>query len=140
MASGEIDFAGKEEKTFAVSVAAIRAEKAGSPSGSGTLKPSPRLEVSAERGQHLGQIVVFSDISSIKRLMRMRTDFVANVSHELKTPLTAILGYVETLISGAMDDKKNRSKFFQKIPDQAQRLQALITTVFYISKTDGGGD
>jgi len=70
--------------------------------------------------------------------MRMRTEFVANVSHELKTPLTAILGYVETLISGAMDDKKNRGQFLQKISDQAQRLHALITDVLELSKIESG--
>ncbi len=139
LASGEIDFAGKEEKTFAVSVAAIRVEKAGSPDGPGTLNSPSRLEASAERDQHLGQIVVFSDITSIKRLMRMRTDFVANVSHELKTPLTAILGYAETLTSGAMDDKKNRGQFLQKISDQAQRLHALISDVLELSKIESGG-
>jgi two-component system phosphate regulon sensor histidine kinase PhoR len=117
LASGEIELGGKEEKTFAVSVAAIR----------------------AEREQHLGQIVVFSDITSLKRLMRMRTDFVANVSHELKTPLTAIMGYVETLIEGAVDDKKNRSQFLQKISDQAHRLHALISDVLELSKIESGG-
>lgn len=117
LASGEIDLSGQDEKTFAVSVAAIRVEK----------------------GNHLGQIVVFSDITSIKRLMRMRTEFVANVSHELKTPLTAILGYVETLLEGAIDDKKNRGQFLQKISDQAQRLHALITDVLELSKIESGG-
>ncbi len=117
LASGEIDLSGGDEKTFAVSVAAIR----------------------VERGNHLGQIVVFSDITSIKRLMRMRTEFVANVSHELKTPLTAILGYVETLLEGAIDDKKNRSQFLQKISDQAQRLHALISDVLELSKIESGG-
>ncbi|HUO57981.1 MAG TPA: ATP-binding protein [bacterium] len=116
MASGEIDLSGKEEKTFAVSAASIR----------------------TEREQHLGQIVVFSDITSLKRLMRMRTEFVANVSHELKTPLTAILGYVETLLEGAIDDKKNRGQFLQKISDQAQRLHALITDVLELSKIESG--
>lgn len=116
LSSGEMEMGGKEDKTFAVSVAAIR----------------------AEREHHLGQIVVFSDITSLKRLMRMRTDFVANVSHELKTPLTAILGYVETLISGAIDDKKNRGQFLQKISDQAGRLHALITDVLELSKIESG--
>jgi two-component system, OmpR family, phosphate regulon sensor histidine kinase PhoR len=115
LSSGEIDFTASEEKTFAVSVAAIRAER--------------RL---------LGQIVVFSDITSMKRLMRMRTEFVANVSHELKTPLTAILGYVETLLSGALDDKKNRGLFLKKISEQAQRLHALITDVLELARIESG--
>lgn len=117
LSSGEIDFStGKEEKTFAISVAAIR----------------------VEREHLLGQIIVLSDITSMKHLMRMRTEFVANVSHELKTPLTAILGYVETLIAGAIDDKKNRGLFLHKISDQAQRLNALITDVLELSRIESG--
>jgi two-component system phosphate regulon sensor histidine kinase PhoR len=116
ISSGEIDFAGKEERTFAVSVAAIQ--------------KTPELI--------LGQIVVLSDITSMKRLMRMRTDFVANVSHELKTPLTAILGYAETLLEGAIDDKKNRGLFLKKISEQAQRLHALISDVLELSKIESG--
>jgi two-component system, OmpR family, phosphate regulon sensor histidine kinase PhoR len=115
-ASGEIELPGKEEKTFAVSAASIRSEGA----------------------DILGQIVVFSDISSMKRLMRMRTEFMANVSHELKTPLTAILGYVETLLSGAMEDKKNRAQFLRKISDQTQRLHALILDVLELSRIESG--
>ena len=116
MARGEILLSGRdsEEKTFAVSVASIR----------------------AEHENLLGQIMVFSDITSLKRLMRLRTDFVANVSHELKTPLTAILGYVETLLSGAIDDKKNRVQFLEKISTQAERLHALITDVLELSKIE----
>lgn len=117
ISSGEIDFmVGREEKTFAVSVAAIH----------------------VERDHLLGQIVVLSDITPFKRLMRMRTEFVANVSHELKTPLTAVLGYVETLLSGAIDDKKNRGQFLQKISDQAQRLNALITDVLELGRIESG--
>ncbi|HTA75855.1 MAG TPA: ATP-binding protein [bacterium] len=116
ISSGEIEFMGKDERTFAVSVAAVR--------------KNPELI--------LGQIVVLSDITSMKRLMRMRTDFVANVSHELKTPLTAILGYVETLLEGAIDDKKNRGQFLKKISDQAQRLHALISDVLELSKIESG--
>ena len=116
LSSGEMDFTVRDEKTFAVSVAAIKVE--------------PELL--------LGQIVVLSDITSIKRLMRMRTEFVANVSHELKTPLTAVLGYVETLLAGAIDDKKNRGQFLQKISDQANRLNALITDVLELSRIESG--
>src|SRR5581483_6222023 len=117
LASGEMEFSsGKDEKTFAASVAAIR----------------------VERDHLLGQIVVLSDITSIKKLMRMRTEFAANVSHELKTPLTAILGYVETLIEGAVDDKKHRVQFLQKISDQAQRLNALISDVLELSRIESG--
>src|SRR5581483_1084347 len=116
LAGGEMDLTANEEKTFAVSVAAIR----------------------MDRNQVLGHIVVFSDITSLKRLMRMRTEFVANVSYELKTPLTAILGYVETLLSGALEDKKNRVQFLQKISDQAQRLNALITDVLELSRIESG--
>jgi two-component system phosphate regulon sensor histidine kinase PhoR len=115
-ASGEIELPGKDEKTFTAGVAAIR----------------------SEGDNVLGQVVVFSDISSMKRLMRMRTDFMANVSHELKTPLTAILGYVETLLSGAMEDKKNRAQFLQKISDQTQRLHALILDVLELSRIESG--
>lgn len=116
LSSGEIDFGGQDERTFAVSVAAIH------------MDTEPVL----------GQIVVLSDITSMKRLMRMRTDFVANVSHELKTPLTAILGYVETLLGGALEDKKNRAYFMNKISDQAQRLHALIADVLELSKIESG--
>ncbi|MGH7738871.1 MAG: sensor histidine kinase, partial [bacterium] len=115
-ASGEIEFPGRDEKTFAVSLSAIR----------------------VERGHLLGQIMVFSDVTSFKKLMRMRSDFAANVSHELKTPLTAILGYVETLLEGALDDKKRRVQFLEKISAQAQRLHALIADILQISAIESG--
>jgi two-component system phosphate regulon sensor histidine kinase PhoR len=94
--------------------------------------------IRVEQGHLLGQIMVFSDITSLKKLMRMRTDFAANVSHELKTPLTAILGYVETLLAGALDDKKNRVQFLEKISAQAQRLHALIADVLQLSAIESG--
>ncbi|HET9870314.1 MAG TPA: histidine kinase dimerization/phospho-acceptor domain-containing protein, partial [bacterium] len=116
LATGELEFSARDERTFAVSAAAIR----------------------VEGGALLGQIMVFSDITSLKKLMRMRTDFAANVSHELKTPLTAILGYVETLLAGAIDDKKNRVQFLGKISAQAQRLHALIADVLQLSAIESG--
>jgi two-component system phosphate regulon sensor histidine kinase PhoR len=116
VAHGELELFGGEERTFSVNVGAVR----------------------ETGGRVLGQIVVFADITAIKKLMRMRSEFVANVSHELKTPLTAILGYVETLQSGAIDDKKNRMLFLEKIGDQSRRLHALIEDVLELSRIEGG--
>ncbi len=116
VAHAELEVPGEEDRTFSVNVGAVR----------------------ESGGSVLGQIVVFSDITGLKRLMKMRTDFVANVSHELKTPLTAILGYVETLLTGGIDDKKNRAGFLQKIADQSKRLHALIEDVLELSRIEGG--
>lgn len=73
-----------------------------------------------------GLVVVLHDISSLRRLERVRRDFVANVSHELKTPLTSIKGYVETLLDGALYDQKNNLRFLQKIDRHVSRLTDLV--------------
>lgn len=65
-----------------------------------------------------------------------RSEFVANVSHELKTPLTAIKSYVETLISGAIDDKEHSREFLQKIDRHASNLSALIDDILEISRLE----
>ncbi len=115
VSQGELEFTGENPRVFSANVGALR----------------------ESGGRVLGQIVVFSDITPLKRLMKMRTEFAANVSHELKTPLTAILGYVETLQSGGMEDKKNRVVFLRKIEDQSKRLHALIEDVLQISRMEG---
>ncbi|MFH1541703.1 MAG: ATP-binding protein [bacterium] len=69
---------------------------------------------------------------------KYRSEFVANVSHELKTPLTAIRSYVETLLNGAIDDKENNLKFLQKIEENAINLQSLIDDILEISKLETG--
>src|SRR6202023_2686867 len=56
-------------------------------------------------------VLVLHDITELRRLERVRQDFVANVSHEFKTPLTAIQGFAETLLSGAIDDPQNNRRF-----------------------------
>lgn len=116
VAQGELELLGPEDRTFSVNVGAVRD--------------------SSERV--LGQIMVFADISALKRLMKMRSDFAANVSHELKTPLTAILGYVETLQAGAIDDKKIRGQFLEKISSQSRRLHDLIEDVLELSRIESG--
>ncbi|MFH1826221.1 MAG: ATP-binding protein [bacterium] len=69
---------------------------------------------------------------------KFRSEFVANVSHELKTPLTAIRNYVETLLNGAIDDKENNIKFLKKIEEHAINLQWLIDDILEVSKLESG--
>jgi len=77
--------------------------------------------------------VVIHDITEIRRLETMRKDFVANVSHELKTPLTSIKGFVETLLEGAWKDEKNAQHFLGIIRDHAQRLDNLVNDLLSLS-------
>jgi two-component system phosphate regulon sensor histidine kinase PhoR len=72
-----------------------------------------------------GAVMVLHDITELRRLERARRDFVANVSHEFKTPLTAIRGFAETLIGGAMEDLDNRGRFLEIIRAHAIRLGRL---------------
>lgn len=83
-------------------------------------------------------MLVFHDITRLKRLERMRVDFVANVTHELKTPLTAILGFIETLQEGAIEDRETARKFLEVIGNQANRLNRLIDDLLTISSIELG--
>jgi len=80
-----------------------------------------------------GCLVVIHDITEIRRLETVRSDFVANVSHELKTPLTSIKGFVETLLEGALDDRENNRKFLMIIHDHAERLDKLVNDLLSLS-------
>jgi two-component system phosphate regulon sensor histidine kinase PhoR len=92
------------------------------------------------KGEFLGVVAVFRDITLLKEFERLRTEFVANVSHELKTPLTSILGFVETLKEGGMDDRDNRLKFLQIIEDQSMKLYALIEDLLLLSKMESAAE
>ena len=70
-------------------------------------------------GAQSGLVMVLHDISEIRRLERARRDFVANVSHEFKTPLTAIRGFAETLLDGALENRENSRRFLGIICDHA---------------------
>ena len=85
-----------------------------------------------------GVVLVLHDITEVRRLEAVRRDFVANVSHELKTPLTAIKGYVETLLEGGLDDRENNLRFLRKIETHANRLTALITDLLSLSRIESG--
>jgi two-component system phosphate regulon sensor histidine kinase PhoR len=78
-------------------------------------------------------ILVFHDVTRLKKLERVRTDFVANVTHEIRTPLTAIIGFVETLLQGALDDRKTARKFLETVQENAQRLNRLVYDLLTLS-------
>ncbi|PKN74892.1 MAG: hypothetical protein CVU52_06450 [Deltaproteobacteria bacterium HGW-Deltaproteobacteria-10] len=83
-------------------------------------------------------MVVFHDITRLKKLERVRADFVANVTHEIRTPLTAILGYLETIKDGAIENKEEARQFIEIIIKHAQRLNRLVEDLLTISKIELG--
>ncbi len=86
-----------------------------------------------------GCLLVMHDVTEIRKLERVRSDFVANVSHELKTPLTSIKGFVETLIEGALEDKENARHFLQIIQEHTDRLNNLINDLLDLSYLESKG-
>jgi two-component system, OmpR family, phosphate regulon sensor histidine kinase PhoR len=91
---------------------------------------------SVRAGDTLGAVVVLHDITELRRLERVRRDFVANVSHEFRTPLTAIQGFAETLLAGAIDDAQNRVRFLEIILEHARRLARLTEDLLRLSQMD----
>jgi two-component system, OmpR family, phosphate regulon sensor histidine kinase PhoR len=85
-----------------------------------------------------GAVLVFHDVSDLRRLERMRRDFVANVSHELKTPLASIKAYTETLLDWALHDEEVNVRFLNRIDEQAERLNRLILDLLDLAKLDSG--
>ena len=85
-----------------------------------------------------GVVLVLHDISELRRLERVRQDFVANVSHEFKTPLTAIQGFAETLLGGALEDVQNSRRFLEIIRDHAGRLGRLTDDLLKLSQIEAG--
>ncbi len=83
-----------------------------------------------------GALVVIHDITELKRLEKVRSDFVANVSHELKTPLTSIKGFAETLLDGALDDRENNRNFIKIIETHATRLNSLVDDLLSLSRLE----
>lgn len=101
-----------------------------------------RLYVSPMRNedQVVGALAIVEDITELRRLEQVRTDFAANVSHELKTPLTSIRGFVETLQAGAIDNPEMAHKFLNIIMMETERLTRLINDILSISKLESGDD
>jgi len=87
-------------------------------------------------GSEPGLLLVLEDVSAIRRLERMRSEFVANVSHELKTPVAAVQGFAETLLAGAMNDEETARSFLTIIHDESERLNRLIGDILELSQIE----
>jgi two-component system phosphate regulon sensor histidine kinase PhoR len=85
-----------------------------------------------------GAVLVFHDVTELRRLERMRQDFVANVSHELKTPLASIKAYTETLLDWALHDENVNTRFLKRIEEQAERLNQLILDLLSLARLESG--
>ena len=118
-----------QQRSFSVTAAPVKAlEHAGDQqraSATAAEKPS-------------GAVVVLHDVTELRRLERVRQDFVANVSHEFKTPLTAIQGFAETLLAGALEDPKNNRRFLEIIRDHATRLARLTDDLLKLARIEAG--
>ncbi len=100
-----------------------------------SVKVSPLFR---KEGELSGFIAIFHDITQMKRLEQIRKDFVANVSHEIKTPITAIQGFADTLLEGAIDDRENAVRFLRTIKANSERMNSLADDLMMISKIELG--
>ncbi|ENV9652062.1 two-component system histidine kinase PnpS [Listeria monocytogenes] len=89
-----------------------------------------------ENGEITGIILLLHDITQIRHLENVRSEFVTNVSHELKTPVTALKGFAETLLDGAMYDEMLLKKFLTIIKEESDRLHRLIMDILALSRIE----
>ena len=111
-----------QPRVFAVTTAPVRASESGD---AGKRRPS-------------GAVVVLHDVTELRRLERVRQDFVANVSHEFKTPLTAIQGFAETLLGGALEDAAHNRRFLEIIRDHAVNLARVTDDLLKLARIEAG--
>jgi two-component system phosphate regulon sensor histidine kinase PhoR len=88
------------------------------------------------RGQRIGALIVLNDVTRLRRLENVRRDFVANVSHELKTPITLIQGFLETLQEGALKNPQEAQRFLDIMSKQADRLNRIIEDLLSLSRIE----
>jgi two-component system phosphate regulon sensor histidine kinase PhoR len=119
-----------QTQSFSVTAAPVNAMEVSTPD-----RPAAG-RASAERPS--GAVVVLHDVTELRRLERVRQDFVANVSHEFKTPLTAIQGFAETLLAGALDDPSNNRRFLEIIRNHAIRLARLTNDLLKLARIEAG--
>lgn len=85
---------------------------------------------------NIGGIIFIQDITAVRKLEQIRTEFVSNVTHELKTPLTSIRGFIETLRSGAINDRDVAERFLEIVDIEAERLYILINDILQLSEIE----
>jgi len=88
-------------------------------------------------GERIGSLLVFSDVTLLRRLETVRQDFVSNVSHELRTPVTSIKGFAETLLDGAVKDPEKAERFLKILVRQAGQLETTIRDLLELSRLEG---
>ncbi len=88
------------------------------------------------KGEPVGAVIVLNDVSNLKKLENIRRDFVANVSHELKTPITSIKGFVETLIDGPLENPEETRRFLNIIVNQTDRLNSIVDDLLTLSRIE----
>ncbi len=88
------------------------------------------------RGRSIGAVIVLNDVTHYRHLENVRRDFVANVSHELKTPIASIKGFVETLLDGAVHHPQDSERFLKIVAKQADRLNSIIEDLLSLSKIE----
>ncbi|HMB15088.1 MAG TPA: ATP-binding protein [Pelovirga sp.] len=93
-----------------------------------------------ESGQEFGALIVLNDVTRLRRLENIRRDFVANVSHELKTPITTIKGFIETLQDGAIQDHQSAVQFLEIMMRQADRLNEIIDDLLILARVEQNSD
>ncbi len=96
------------------------------------------LRFGLPEGEPDGAVMILHDITKERQLEEVRKDFIANVSHELKTPISAIRGFSETLLGGALDDRENAVSFLETIHSHAERMNSLIDDLMTISRIELG--
>jgi two-component system phosphate regulon sensor histidine kinase PhoR len=99
------------------------------------MEGSPLLDAS---GKKIGAVIVLNDITELRRLETVRRDFVANVSHELKTPITAIKAALETLREGALSDPEKASRFLEIASRHTDRLGAIVNDLLVLARLESG--
>jgi two-component system phosphate regulon sensor histidine kinase PhoR len=87
-------------------------------------------------GERIGTLLVIADVTRIRELENVRRDFVSNVSHEIKTPITAVKGFVETLLDGALDNPDDARRFLGIIEKHTRRLETIVEDLLSLSRIE----